>query len=111
MLLYRHGANGTRAGRAVRFFAMNNLLLLARLPILQLLVVNGVGLLVANGITLVMLFLVRFVVSDRAIFASGAQESGPDPVRAPPGDRAQVRAAVQVAREVPQAVPVPDLPL
>jgi glycosyltransferase involved in cell wall biosynthesis len=81
MLLYRHGANGTRPGRAVRFFAMNNLLLLARLPILQLLVVNGVGLLVANGITLVMLFLVRFVVSDRAIFASGAQESGPDPVR------------------------------
>ena len=33
--------------------------------------------LVANAITLVLLFLVRFVVSDRAIFGSGAQDKRP----------------------------------
>ena len=52
---------------------MNNLLLLARLPVLQVLVVAGIDVLVANAVTLVLLFLVRFVVSDRAIFGSAAQ--------------------------------------
>ena len=81
LLLYRKRANGTRFGRAVRFFAMNNLLLLARLPVLQMLVDRGVGVLWANGFTLVVLFLVRFVVSDRAIFRSAAQDTSRDPVR------------------------------
>lgn len=81
LLLYRKRANGTRLGRAVRFYAMNNLLLLARLPLLEVLVVHGVGLLIANGITLVLLFLVRFVISDRAIFGSAAQDKDRNPVR------------------------------
>lgn len=81
LLLYRKRANGTRSGRAVRFFAMNNLLLLARLPVLEALVVHGFRVLVANAVTLVALFLVRFVVSDRAIFRSAAQERSRDPVR------------------------------
>jgi len=80
-LIYRKSSNGTRAGRAARFFIMNNVLLLARLPVLEALVKLGAGVLVANGITLIMLFLVRFVVSDRAIFAQAAQEKGRDPVR------------------------------
>jgi glycosyltransferase involved in cell wall biosynthesis len=79
-LIYRRGQQGSRLGRAVGFFVMNNLLLLARLPVLELLVRAGVGLLVANGTTLVVLFLLRFVVSDRAIFRSSGQESR-DPVR------------------------------
>jgi dolichol-phosphate mannosyltransferase len=81
LLLYRKRANGTRFGRAVRFFAMNNLLLLARLPVLEALIVHGVRVLVANAITLVALFLVRFVVSDRAIFRSPTQDLSRDPVR------------------------------
>jgi glycosyltransferase involved in cell wall biosynthesis len=82
LLLYRKRANGSsRSSRAIRFFAMNNLLLLARLPVLQLLVDRGLGVLVANGITLVLLFVVRFVVSDRAIFRSAAQDTSRDPVR------------------------------
>jgi dolichol-phosphate mannosyltransferase len=81
LLLYRKRKNGTRLGRAIRFFAMNNLLLLGRLPILQALVVHGVPVLWANGFTLVLLFLVRFVVSDRAIFGSATQEKSRDPVR------------------------------
>ncbi len=80
-LVYRKARNGTRAGRATRFFVMNNLLLLARLPVLEALVRLGAGVLVGNGITLAMLFLVRFVVSDRAIFGAAAQEKGRDPVR------------------------------
>jgi dolichol-phosphate mannosyltransferase len=80
-LIYRKRADGTTAGRAIRFFAMNNLLLLARLPVLQMLIDRGLGVLVANGITLVLLFVVRFVVSDRAIFASRAQGKSRDPVR------------------------------
>jgi dolichol-phosphate mannosyltransferase len=82
-LVYRNRAEGGRLRRAVSFFAMNNLLLVARLPVLQALVVAGVGVLTANAITLALLFLIRFVVSDRAIFGSAASASGKarDPVR------------------------------
>src|SRR5215471_11064295 len=80
-LIYRKRASGTRGGRAIRFFVMNNLLLLARLPVLQVLVVAGMGVLAANAVTLVLLFLVRFVVSDRAIFGSAESDKARDPVR------------------------------
>jgi dolichol-phosphate mannosyltransferase len=80
-VIYRNRAHGTRLGRAVRFFLMNNILLLARLPVLQLLIDRGLPILVANGITLMLLFVVRFVLSDRAIFAPATQETRRDPVR------------------------------
>ena len=80
-VVYRKRAQGTRLRRAVSFFAMNNLLLLARLPVLQLLVTGGTGVLTANAVTLILLFLVRFVVSDRAIFGSAGQDRARDPVR------------------------------
>lgn len=80
--LYRKRANGTHLGRAIRFFLMNNVLLLARLPFLELLVARGgLNVLVANALTLIVLFVVRFVLSDRAIFAGGAANTRPDPVR------------------------------
>jgi putative flippase GtrA len=80
-VIYRKRAHGTRLGRAVRFFIMNNVLLLARLPVFQFLIDRGLDVLIANGITLVLLFVVRFVLSDRAIFASARQETRRDPVR------------------------------
>jgi dolichol-phosphate mannosyltransferase len=80
-MVYRKRAHGTRLGRAVRFFIMNNVLLLARLPVFQFLIDRGLDVLIANGITLVLLFVVRFVLSDRAIFASARQETRRDPVR------------------------------
>src|SRR6266700_7258416 len=80
-VVYRKRAQGTRLGRAVRFFLMNNLLLLARLPVFQWLIDQGLHVLVANGITLVLLFVVRFVLSDRAIFAAAGQQARRDPVR------------------------------
>jgi dolichol-phosphate mannosyltransferase len=82
LLVYRRRGNGSVKGRAVRFFLMNNLLLLARLPVLEILVRLGMDLLVANAVTLVLLFLVRFLVSDRVIYGStSSQDQGRGPVR------------------------------
>jgi len=78
-LVYRGRGQGTFGGRAVRFYLMNNLLLLGRLPVLQLLIVWGMGLLTANAVTLVALFLLRFLISDRVIYGSGAEKTR-DPV-------------------------------
>ncbi|WP_406445922.1 glycosyltransferase [Streptomyces sp. NBC_01613] len=73
--VYRHGQRkGTWYGRAGRFFAMNNLLLIARLPLLQWLVVAGMGVLTANALTLVLLFLLRFLISDRMIYGAGEKK-------------------------------------
>jgi dolichol-phosphate mannosyltransferase len=80
-LIYRKRAHGTRAGRAARFFVMNNALLLTRLPVLQALVMAGMDVLAANAFTLVLLFVGRFLVSDRAIFSSVAPDKSRDPVR------------------------------
>ncbi|POX55251.1 hypothetical protein C3489_11925 [Streptomyces sp. Ru71] len=84
LLVYRGTLRGTRTGRGVRFFAMNNLLLLARLPVLAWLLALGVGVLTANALTLVLLFLLRFLFSDRLIYRAPASEdesTGRDPVR------------------------------
>lgn len=96
VLVYRGVKRGTRRSRAVRFWGMNNLLLLGRLPIIVALMSTGMDVLWANGITLILLFLVRFVVSDRVIYASEqAEPVTRDPVRqlvdltvGPEGDQA-----------------------
>ena len=81
LLVYRGAKRGSHVNRAIRFFAMNNLLLLARLPVFVALMALGVHVLLANAATLVMLFLVRFLISDRVIY--GGASGGPtrDPVR------------------------------
>ena len=79
LLVYRGRGNGSGPGRALRFFVMNNLLLIGRLPLLQVLIWTGMDLLVGNAVTLVLLFLARFLVSDRVIYGKG-QEAGRDPV-------------------------------
>jgi dolichol-phosphate mannosyltransferase len=78
-LVYRGRGNGSATSRGLRFFLMNNLLLIGRLPLLQVLLWTGMDLLAANAVTLVVLFLARFVVSDRVIYGKG-QETGRDPV-------------------------------
>jgi dolichol-phosphate mannosyltransferase len=98
-LVYRKRAHGTRAGRAARFFAMNNVLLLARLPVFQLLIDWGLHILVANGITLALLFVARFMLSDRAIFASATQGPRRDPVRLLVDMRAPGGGPVSAARK------------
>lgn len=79
-LIYRRNRQGSRIGRAGRFFLLNNLLLLVRLPVLQALVWAGVGILTANALTLVALFLVRFLINDRVIY-SPVSAGRRDPVR------------------------------
>jgi dolichol-phosphate mannosyltransferase len=79
-LVYRGRGNGSRWGRGVRFFLMNNVLLLGRLPVIELLVSAHLTVLAANAVTLVGLFLVRFLISDRVIYRS-PKEGGRDPVR------------------------------
>ncbi|MFI7407754.1 glycosyltransferase [Streptomyces sp. NPDC049627] len=80
-LVYRGTGHGTRVGRGVRFFALNNLLLLGRLPVLAWLVSIGLGVLTANVITLALLFLLRFLFSDRLIYRADDRPTGKrDPV-------------------------------
>jgi putative flippase GtrA len=98
-VVYRKRAHGTRVGRAARFFAMNNVLLLARLPLFQLLIDWGLHILVANGITLALLFVARFMLSDRAIFASATQGPRHDPVRLLVDMRAPNGRPVSAARK------------
>jgi dolichol-phosphate mannosyltransferase len=70
------GAGGW--GRMWRFFLMNNLALLLRLPLLALLVHVGIGVLWANVVTLVALFVVRYVISDRLIFGRPVPAVSPE---------------------------------
>jgi dolichol-phosphate mannosyltransferase len=80
LFVYRKQRRGRAIGRASRFLVMNNLLLVARLPALQLLIWSGLDVLVANAITLVLLFALRFVMSDRVIYGS-PRDAGREPVR------------------------------
>ncbi|MEU8228280.1 glycosyltransferase family 2 protein [Actinoplanes sp. NPDC048967] len=68
-LLYRNRRHRSLAGRLTRFFAMGNADLLLRIPLLALLV-DGlhVGVLVANLMTLVTSFVVRFLILDKVIY-------------------------------------------
>ncbi len=69
-LVFRGAKPGTVLGRGIRFYLVNHVALLLRLPILALLVsVFGLGVLIANAITLALLFAARFVVADSAIYA------------------------------------------
>jgi glycosyltransferase involved in cell wall biosynthesis len=78
-VLYRKEHGNARLGRTARYFLMNNLLLLLRLPLLQALLWLGVGLLTGNVLSLVVLYLLRFVIVDRLIYG-GSRDKGRDPV-------------------------------
>jgi putative flippase GtrA len=70
LLVFTGPKPGSPASRAVKFFLLNNIALLLRIPLLALLVDGlGINLLLANVMTLVILFLVRFVIADAAIYA------------------------------------------
>jgi dolichol-phosphate mannosyltransferase len=95
LFVYRNAGTGTRRGRAVRFFVMNNVLLLFRLPVFVLLVATGVGVITANVVTLVALFALRFLVSDRVIYnLTGAATAGGPPAQ--DGGRGTSRDPVRI---------------
>jgi len=60
-------------GRLWRFLGLNNAALLLRLPLLAALVHVGMPALRANLLTLVALFVVRYLISDRLIFGRPAE--------------------------------------
>lgn len=62
------------ARRLRRFLLLNNADLLVRIPLLGLLVGGlGVNLLIGNALTLVLMFLVRFWMTNRAIFVAAPE--------------------------------------
>ncbi|MEO5833536.1 MAG: glycosyltransferase [Nakamurella sp.] len=82
LLVFTGRKPGSLFSRAVKFFLMNNTALLLRLPLLALLVGPlGVNLFVANILTLVLLFLVRFLIADAAIYAKVNEEVDKRPMR------------------------------
>lgn len=94
-LLYRKNKPGTVRSRGVRFFLLNHFALAVRLPLLALLV-DGmhVDVLIANALTLALLFLVRFVVADSAIYGKG-EPACDEPPREP------IRVLVDLDHEIP----------
>jgi dolichol-phosphate mannosyltransferase len=104
-LLYRRRPGSSLGRRAVSFFVMNNLLMLARLPVIEGLVRAGTSVPISNIITLAALFVVRFVISDRAIFGPASSSLARDPVRVlVDTGRPQLKAGPGIAKH---AAPTP----
>ncbi|MGW8764139.1 glycosyltransferase [Streptomyces sp. NPDC055815] len=111
-LVYRGGGDGGRRAALVRgiaFLALNNLLLLGRLPLLQALVLAGVGLLTANVLSLVVLFVARFLFSDLLIYR-GRRDDGArrDPVRVLVAPGAAVPGSPEIGTATPPPAPAPE---
>jgi dolichol-phosphate mannosyltransferase len=77
-LLYRNRRHRGLAGRLARFFLMGHADLVLRIPLLAVLV-DGLhlGVLIANLVTLVTSFLVRFLISDKVIYRSKPHAAAP----------------------------------
>jgi dolichol-phosphate mannosyltransferase len=82
LLVFSGPKPGSLLSRGIKFYLMNNAALLLRLPLLALLVGPlGIHLLVANIITLVLLFLFRFIIADAAIYAKVTHAVDKRPMR------------------------------
>lgn len=103
LAVFRGKKPGTLRGRATRFYLLNHLALLLRLPLLALLVAAfGVPVLLANILTLTLLFLVRFLVADAAIYAESITEEN---------QKQPMRLVIDTtARESKPAAPATPLP-
>ena len=82
-LVFRTARTSGVWSRMWRFFGMNNLALLLRLPLLAALVHLGVPVLWANIVTLLAVFVVRYVISDRLIFTRPVEAAAPETWRPP----------------------------
>lgn len=73
-LVYRSGKQGPWAGRLLGFAALSNADLLARIPLMMLLVEQArMGPVPATVVSLVVVFLVRFLLVDRLIYRRRAR--------------------------------------
>ena len=74
-VVFRGAKPGSVAGRGFKFYLVNHVALLLRLPILALLVEQfHMGVLAGNLVSLVLLFAVRFLIADAAIYNTRAEE-------------------------------------
>lgn len=79
-LLFQHRRRRRWAGRLGSFFALNNADLLVRIPLLAVLVgYLGLGVLAGTVLTLVLMFVVRFLVTDRVIYLPTVARPEPEP--------------------------------
>ena len=73
---------GSVAGRGLKFYLVNHAALLLRLPVLALLVEQAhMGVLAGNLLSLVLLFAVRFIIADAAIYNTRTEEVDNEPMR------------------------------
>jgi dolichol-phosphate mannosyltransferase len=80
--LFRKRRHRAPASRVIRFFLLGNADLVLRVPALAFLVDQvGINYLVANVVTLVVSFLVRFAVVDRVIYARATANNLTRPAR------------------------------
>lgn len=113
LLVFADRKTGSAWIRYLRFSVLNNSVMLARLPFLAFLVsVAHVPKTLANVITLLAVFVVRFGISDRFIYeggadmVEGARSTGlVGPVRITVDDAAIQRAVQRSARRVATATP------
>lgn len=95
----------TFLARFWRFAAVNNAALLLRLPLMALFVSTlRINVLIANVITLVLLFIVRFAISDRLIYAG-------DPMSAPTVDDQEPQTATRHAPPVDVTIDLGSRPV
>lgn len=95
--------------RYIGFSAINNAALLVRAPLLALLTSGlGINYLVSNLITLVLLFAVRFGISDRLVWRQGvAQDTEAEQAPVEEVDEARRKASVKAARLAGRPAPAP----
>jgi glycosyltransferase involved in cell wall biosynthesis len=115
--IYRGAKARGFATRFIGFAAINNALLLVRIPLLALLVDRAhIHFLIANILTLLAVFVGRFVLSDRVLFTreepmtllSGRRTPLPREDRAPAGDSRQRIGPVDLVVDLTSA-PIPPV--
>jgi dolichol-phosphate mannosyltransferase len=78
LLLFRQRRRRSLAGRLSRFFLLNNVDLIARIPLLGLLVgYLHIGYLAGTAITLIAMFFLRFILIDRVVYVPAPETLPP----------------------------------
>jgi dolichol-phosphate mannosyltransferase len=81
-LVFRGAKPGSLVGRGLKFYLVNHVALLLRLPLLALFVEQfGLHVLLGNLVTLILLFAARFVIADAAIYARTREDYDNQPMR------------------------------
>jgi dolichol-phosphate mannosyltransferase len=78
LLLFRQRRRRSLTGRLSRFFLLNNVDLIARIPLLGLLVgYLHIGYLAGTAITLIAMFFLRFILIDRVVYVPAPETLPP----------------------------------